>query len=151
MSASGGGKLLRRSDPLFAFTPATWVRGPVVSKDGVPEDDVAKAVVSATYFTGLGRIGLRDRMLTLSRIHVAATMVALYADHACPGSRPAGAGDLLSAAAYRANGITVSDPRSRLWGAGVHRAVVQALATGDEEVAILVLADIMLLAPEVLA
>ena len=149
MSAGRVGKFLRRSDPLFAFTPAAWVRGPVVSEDEVPEDDVARAVVSATYFTGLGRVGLRDRMSTLSRIHVAATLVALYADRTCPGSRPAGAGDLLSAATYRANEVCVSDPRSRLWGAGVHQAVVRALATGDAEVAVLVLADIMLLVPEV--
>lgn len=40
---------------------------------------------------------------------------------------------------------------SRLWGAGVFQAVERALATGDEEVAILVITDVMLLVPEVLS
>ena len=136
---------------MFAFTPAAWAGDPVRCEDEVPVEDVAAAVVSATYFVGLGQPGLRDRMTTLSRIHIAAKLVALYADRACSGSRPAGAGDLLSAAAHRAHDARVSDPRSRLWGAGVHQAVVRALATGDAEVATLVLVDIMLLVPEVTA
>lgn len=151
MSAGESGKVLRRDNPLFAFTPATWAGDPVRCREEVSVDDVAAAVVSAVYFTGLGQPGLRDRMMTLSRIHVAAALVALYADRVCSGRRPAGAGDLLSAATYRADDAHVSDPRSRLWGAGVHWAVVQALATGDAEVATLVLVDIMLLVPEVIS
>lgn len=136
---------------MFAFTPAVWASRPARCEVRIPEDEVASAVVSATYFAGLAQPGLRDRMMTLSRIRVAATLVALYADRACPGVRPAGAGDLLSAAAHRANRVCVSDPRSRLWGAGVHQAVARALVTGDVDVAILVLVDIMLLVPEVTA
>ena len=151
MSAGKGGRFLVRAHPLFAFTPAAWAGDPVRCEDEVPVDDVAAAVVSATYFAGLGQPGLRDRMMTLSRIHVAAVLVALHADRVCSGNRPAGAGDLLSSAAYRADDAHVSDPRSRLWGAGVHQAVVRALATGDAEVATLVLVDIMLLVPEVTA
>lgn len=149
MSAREGGKFLRRSSPLFAFTPAAWAGDPVRCEEEVSAEDVAAAVVSAVYFVGLGQPGLRDRMMTLARIHVAAVLVALHADRVCSGNRPAGAGDLLSAAAYRADDAHVSDPRSRLWGAGVHQAVVRALATGDAEVATLVLVDIMLLVPEV--
>lgn len=149
MSAVGGGKFLGRDNPLFAFTPAAWAGRPVRCKVEITEDEVASAVVSAMHFTGLSQPDLRDRMMTLSRIHTAAALVALYADQACPGVRPAGAGDLLSVAAHRANRVCVSDPRSRLWGAGVHQAVVRALATGDAGVAILVLVDIMLLVPEV--
>ena len=149
MSAGGDGTVLERSHPLFAFTPAVWAARPVRCEAGIPEEEVAAAVVSAMYFTGLGRPGLCDRMMTLSRIHTAAALVALYADRNCPGVRPAGAGDLLSAAAHRADQSCVSDPRSRLWGAGVHQSVVRALATGDAEVATLVLVDIMLLVPEV--
>lgn len=134
---------------MFAFTPAAWAGDPVRCEDEVPMGDVAAAVASATYFAGLDRPGLRDRMMALSRIHVAAALVALHADRVCSGNRPAGAGDLLSAAAYRADDAHVSDPRSRLWGAGVHQAVVRALATGDAEVATLVLVDITLLALEV--
>ena len=113
-------------------------------------ETIAAAVVLAMYFAGLGRAGLRDRMMTLSRIHVAATLVALYADRTCPGIRPSGAGGLLSAAAHRANQVRVSFPRSYAWGSGVHQAVVHALATGDVEVAILVITDVMLLVPEAL-
>ena len=149
MSAGEGGKFLRRDNPLFAFTPAAWAGYPLRCADEVPVEDVAAAVVSAIYFAGLGQPGLRDRMTTLSRVHVAAALVALYADRVCSGRRPAGAGDLLSAGTYRADDAHVSDPRSRLWGAGVHQAVVRALATGDAEVATLVLVDIMLLVPEV--
>lgn len=149
MSAGEGGKFLERDSPLFAFTPAAWSARPVRCEAGISKDEVASAVVSATYFAGLVRPGLRDQMMTLSRVYVAAALVALYADRVCPGRRPAGAGDLLSAAAHRANRARVSDPRSRLWGAGVHQAVVRALATGDVDVAILVLVDIMLLVPEV--
>lgn len=134
---------------MFAFTPAAWAGDPVRCEEEVSVEDVAAAVVSAVYFVGLGQPGLRDRMMTLARIHVAAVLVALHADQVCSGNRPAGAGDLLSAAAYRADDAHVSDPRSRLWGAGVHQAVVRALATGDAEVATLVLVDIMLLVLEV--
>lgn len=150
MSTREGGKLLRRTDPLFAFTPAAWARGSVRSEDEVSVETIAAAVVLAMYFAGLGRAGLRDRMMTLSRIHVAATLVALYADRTCPGIRPSGAGGLLSAAAHRANQVRVSFPRSYAWGSGVHQAVVHALATGDVEVAILVITDVMLLVPEAL-
>ena len=117
----------------------------------MPGDEVAGAVVSATYFAGLGQPGLRDQMMTLSRIHVAATLVALHADQVCPGGRPAGAGALLSAAAYRADRVPVSVPRSQTWGAGVHEAVMRALATRDAEIATLVIMDVMLLVPEVLS
>jgi hypothetical protein len=151
VSVENEGKFLCRDNPLFAFTPAAWASRPVRCEVWIPEDEVASAVVSATYFAGLSQPGLRDRMMTLSRIHTAATLVSLYADQTCPGSRPAGAGDLLSAAAYRASDVCVSDPRSHLWGAGVHQAVARALATGDEDIAILVLVDIMLLVPEVTA
>lgn len=136
---------------MFAFTPAVWAGRPIRCEDAVSAEDAAAAVVSAVYFAGLGQSSLRDRMMALSRIHVAATLVALYADQACPGGRPAGAGDLLSAATYRADAVTVSDPRSRLWGAGVHQAVVHALATRDAEIAILAIMDVMLLVPEVLS
>ena len=149
MSAGEGGKFLERDNPLFAFTPAVWASLPARCKVGIPEEEVAPAVVSAMYFAGLRQPGLRDRVMTLSRIHAAAALVALYADRACPGVRSAGAGDLLSEAAHRANRVRVSDPRSRLWGTGVHQAVVRALETGDAEVATLVLVDIMLLVPEV--
>ena len=103
------------------------------------------------YFAGLGQPGIRDRMMTLARIHVAATLVALHADQVCPGGRPAGAGALLSAAAYRADEVPVSVPRSQTWGNGVHEAVMRALATRDAEIATLVITDVMLLVPEVLA
>lgn len=151
MSARESGKFLERDNPLFAFTPAVWAGDPVRCGDEITEDEVASAVTSAMYIVGLRRPGLRDQMLALSRIHVAATLVSLYADQTCPGSRPAGAGDLLSAATYRASDARVSDPRSRLWGAGAYRAVERALATGDAEVAILVITDVMLLVLEVTA
>ena len=149
MSAEKRGEFLRRDNPLFAFTPAAWASRPARCEAGISGDEAASATVSAMYFAGLSQPGLRDRMMTLSRIHTAAALVALYADRVCPGVRSAGAGDLLSAAAHRANRVCVSDPRSRLWGAGVHQAVVRGLATGDGGVAILALVDIMLLVPEV--
>lgn len=151
MSAGESGKFLERDNPLFAFTPTVWASHPARCEVRIPEDEVASAVVSATYFAGLGQPGLRDRMMTLSRVHTAAALVALYADRVCPGARSAGAGDLLSAAAHRANRVRVSIPRSHLWGSGVHQAVVRALATGDAGAAVLVLVDIMLLVPEVTA
>lgn len=151
MSAGKGGRFLGRGDPLFAFTPAAWAGDPVRCKEEVPAEDIARAVVSATYFAGLGQPGIRDRMMALARIHVAATLVALHADQVCPGGRPAGAGDLLSAAAYRADGALVSVPRSQTWGNGVHEAVMRALATRDAEIATLVITDVMLLVLEVLA
>ena len=151
MSAEGVGGFLRRDNPLFAFTPAAWVTGPVRCKSEISEDEVASAVSGAAYFAGLGQTDLRDRMMALSRIHVASALVALYADQVCSGSRPAGAGDLLSAAAHRAKDAHISVLRSYLWGAGVHQAVIRALKTGDEEVAVLVLVDIMLLVLEVIS
>ncbi len=151
MSAGEGRKFLRRDNPLFAFTPAVWAGDPVRCEEEVPVEDVAAAVVLAAYLAGLGRPGLCDRMMTLARIHVAATLVALHADRVCSGNRPASAGDLLSAAAHRADATAVSFPRSHLWGSGVHQAIVRALATGDAEVAVLVIKDVMLLVPEVLS
>lgn len=106
--------------------------------------------MSAVYFAGRGDTGLRHRMMALSRIHVAVTLVACYADRACPGDRPWSAGDIISAAAARAYLTTVSIARSRLWGRGIHEAVVEILETRSEEAAKALASDIILLVLEVL-
>lgn len=148
MSVKGG--TIRRGDPLSSFLPAQWARGPVVPSDDLDIDEVAQAVVSAAYFTGRGDPGLRHQMMTLSRIHVAVTLVACYADRVCPGDRPWSAGDIISAAAARAYLTTTSIARSRLCGRGVHEAVVAILESRSEDAAKALAADIILLVLEVI-
>lgn len=69
-----------------------------------------------------------------------------------PGSRPAGAGDILAAAAGRADRAQVSAPRSRLWWSDeLGGAVESILKLRDRGATILPLTDIMLLMRGVLA
>lgn len=140
-----------RGSPLYGFLPAQWARGPVVPSGDLSPDEVARAVVSAVYFAGHGATDMRSRMLNLSRIHVAAVLVACYADRACPGDRPWSAGDIISAAAARADLATTSAPLSPLWGRGVHEATVAILESRSEDAAKELTKDIILLAPEVLS
>lgn len=143
-------KYLRRSDPLFAFTPAAWVGTPVRSESVVTAEEASRAAAAAGYLVDVAHSSMRSRMEALSAIQIAAMLLALCADQVCPGNRPASAGDLLTAAAYRADSTPVSVPRSLALRKGVHEEVARALETRDEEIAILVLVDIMLLIPEVL-
>lgn len=143
-------KTVSRGDPLYSFLPAQWARGPVTPCEGLDVDEVAWAVLSAAYFSGSGAPDLRNRMLNLARIHAAVVLVACYADQACPGSRPWSAGDIISAAAARADLVAVSAPRSRWWGRGVHEATVRILESRSEEAAKALAMDIILLVPEVL-
>lgn len=146
-----GARSIARGGPLYGFLPAQWARGPVVSSEDLDVNEVAQAVVSATYFAGHGAPDMRSRMINLSRIHVAAVLVACYADRASLGDRPWSARDLISAAASRADLATTSAPRSRLWGLGVHGAAVAILESRSEDAAEELIKDIILLVPEVLA
>lgn len=120
--------------------------------DGPLHSDVAAMATSrAVHFASLPRTQLFGHITNLAYVHIAAVMVACYADQTCPGDRPAGAGDLLAAAAARADRALVSAPRARLWTEGVDGAVERILGLRDQEAAILLLTDIMLLAQEVLA
>lgn len=120
--------------------------------DGPLHSDVAAMATSrAVHFASLPRTQLFGHTTNLAYVHIAAVMVACYADQTCPGDRPAGAGDLLAAAAARADRAVVSAPRARLWTEGVDGAVERILELRDQEAAILLLTDIMLLAQEVLA
>lgn len=112
---------------------------------------VALGVSRALHIASLRRTQLYGHLKGLSEVHIAAVMVACFADQVCPGLRPAGAGDLLAAAAARADRAAVSAPRGRLWTKGVDGAVESILKLRDQEVATLLLTDIMLLAPEVLS
>lgn len=114
-------------------------------------DVVAMSTSRAVHFASLPKTQLFGHITNLSCVHIAAVMVACYADQTCPGDRPAGAGDLLAAAAARADRAAVSAPRGRLWTDGVDGAVESILELRDQEAAILLLTDIMLLAQEVLS
>lgn len=142
---------IRRGSPLYGFLPAQWARGPVVPCEDLGVDEVARAVVSAVYFAGRSAPDMRSRMLSLSRIHAAAVLVACYADQACPGDRPWAAGDIISAAASRADLTTTSAPRSPLWGKGIHEAAVAILESRSEDAAKELAKDVILLVPEVLS
>lgn len=115
-------------------------------------EGVAFTVSRAVYIARLQRARLHQTLEDLSSVHVAAVMVACFADQVLPGSRPAGAGDLLAAAAARADRAVVSAPRGRWWvGAKLAGSVESILKLRDQEAAILLLTDIMLLVPEVLS
>lgn len=120
--------------------------------DGLLDIEVVSLGVSrAVHIASLRRTQLYGHLKGLSEVHIAAVMVACYADQTCPGDRPAGAGDLLAAAAARADRAVVSAPRGRLWPKGVGDVVESILRLRDQEAATLLLTDIMLMAPEVLA
>lgn len=141
-----------RSDPRFSFLPAAWAKGPVRFDGEIDIEDAALTVSRAVYLTSLRRTQLHQTLKDLSSVHVAAVTVACFADQVLPGSRPAGAGDLLAAAAARADSAAVSAPRSRLWWSDeLVGAVESILKLRDQEATILLLTDIMLLVPEVLA
>ena len=141
-----------RSDPRFSFLPAAWAKGPVRFDGEIDIEDVAFTVSRAVYITGPRRSQLHQTLMDLSSVHVAAVTVACFADQVLPGSRPAGAGDLLAAAAYRADKAVVSTSCSRLWWGGeLEDAVESILKLRDQEAAVLLLTDIMLLAQEVLS
>ena len=142
---------INRGSPLYGFLPAQWARGPVVPSEDLNVDEVARAVVSAVHFAGHGAPDMRSRMLSLSHIHVAAVLVACYADQACPGDRPWSAGDIISAAAARADLATTSVPRSLLCGKEVHEATVAILESRSEDAAKELTKDVLLLVLEVLA
>lgn len=141
----------RLGSPLYGFLPARWARGPVAPSEDLDIDEVARAVVSAVYFAGHGAPDLHSRMLNLSRIHAATVLVACYADRACPGDRPWSAGDIISAAAARADLATTSVPGSRLRGKEVHEATVAILESRSEDAAKELAKDVILLVQEVLA
>lgn len=111
---------------------------------------VALSVARAAYLVGQRRTHLFGHLTHLSYVQIAAVMVACYADQTCPGDRPAGAGDLLAAAASRADQTVVSVRRSTMWGEDTEGAVESILKLRDQEAAKALLADIMLLVPEVL-
>ena len=141
-----------RSDPRFSFLPAAWAKGPVRFDGEIDIEDAALTVSSAIYLTGLRRMQLHQTLKDLSSVHVAAVTVACFADQVLPGSRPAGAGDLLSAAAARADSAVVSAPRGRLWRSDeLGDAVESILKLRDQEAVTLLLTDIMLLVREVLS
>lgn len=140
-----------RSDPRFSFLPAAWAKGPVRFDGPLDIEVVGMSVSRAVHSASLRRTRLFGHITNLSHVHIAAVMVACYADQTCPGVRPAGAGDLLSAAAARADRAAVSAPRGRLWTEGVDGAVESILNLRDQDAAILLLTDIMLLVPEVLS
>lgn len=141
-----------RSDPRFSFLPAAWAKGPMRFDGEVDIEGAALTALRAFYLSSLRRTQLHQALEGLSSVHVAAVTVACFADRVLPGSRPAGAGDLLAAAAYRADRAVVSAPRSWLWGSdGFQDAVESILKLRDQEAATLLLTDIMLLATEVLS
>ena len=142
---------IRRDDPRFSFLPAAWAKGPVRFDGPTDIEVVAMSVSRAVHSASLRRTHLFGHVTNLSHVHIAAVMVACYADQICPGDRPAGAGDLLAASAARADRAAVSAPRGRRWTNGVDAAVESILKTRDQEAAILLLTDIMLLALEVLS
>lgn len=141
-----------RSDPRFSFTPAAWAKGPVRFDGEIDIEDAALTVSRAVYLASLRRTRLHQTLKDLASVRVAAVTVACFADQVLPGSRPAGAGDLLAAAAARADSAAVSAPRSRLWWSDeLGGAVESILKLRDQEAATLLLTDIMLLVPEVLS
>lgn len=141
-----------RDDPRFSFLPAAWAKGPVRFDGEMDIEDAALTVSRAVYLTSLRRTQLHHTLKDLSCVHVAAVTVACFADQVLPGSRPAGAGDLLAAAAARADSAAVSAPRSRLrWSDGLVDAVESILKLRDQEAITLLLTDIMLLVREVLS
>lgn len=140
-----------RADPRFSFLPAAWARGPVRLDGHLNIEAVAMSVLRAVHSASLRRTHLFGHLTNLSHVHIAAVMVACFADQVCPGDRPAGAGDLLAAAAACADRAAVSAPRGCLWNNGVDDAVVSILKLRDQEVATLLLTDIMLLVTEVLS
>lgn len=139
------------ADPRFSFLPASWARGPVRFDGPLDIDVVALSVSRAVHSAYPGRTHLFDHITNLSLVHIAAVMVACFADQVCPGLRPAGAGDLLAASAARADRAAVSAPRARLWNVGVADAAESILKLQDQEAATLLLTDIMLLVREVLS
>ena len=140
-----------RSDPRFSFLPAAWAKGPVRFDGLLDIEVVAMSVSRAVHSASLRRTHLFGHITNLSHVHIAAVMVACYADQTCPGDRPAGAGDLLAAAAARADRAAVSAPRGRLWTKGVDDVAESILKLRDQEAATLLLTDIMLLVLEVLS
>lgn len=142
---------LRRADPRFHLTPSAWAVGPMRFDGRMDIDVVAMSIVKASRLAGLRRTHLHGHLLGLSQVHIAAVLVACFADQVCPGSRPAGAGDLLAAAAARAEQTSVSMPRSALWGMGIDEAAEAILRARDQEAAIALLVDVMLLVPEVIS
>ena len=140
-----------RADPRFSFLPASWARGPVRFDGPLDIEVVSLGVLRTLHIAGLRRTHLHDHLKGLSEVHITAVMVACFADQVCPGLRPAGAGDLLAAAAARADRAVVSAPRGRLWTGAVADAVESILKLRDQEVATLLLTDITLLVPEVLS
>lgn len=139
-----------RDDPRFSFLPAAWAKGPVRFYGPMDVEVVEVSVSRAVHSASLRGTNLFGHVTNLSHVHIAAVLVACYADQICPGDRPAGAGDLLAAAAARADRAVVSAPRFRRWTNGVDAAVESILKTRDQEAVILLLTDIMLLVPEVL-
>lgn len=142
---------IRRDDPRFSFLPAAWAKGPMRFDGEMNIGFVAMTVAKAAYFASLRRTHIFGHLINLSYVHTAAVTVACFADQVCPGDRPAGAGDLLAAAAARADRVPVSARRSPLWSEGVDYAAEAILKTQDGEAAIALLVDIMLLVPEVLS
>ena len=143
---------IRKSDPRFSFLPAAWAKRPVRFDGEIDIEDATSTVSRAVYLASLRRTQLHQTLKDLSSVHVAAVTVACFADQALPGSRPAGAGDLLAAAAARADRAVVSAPRSQLrWSGELGDAVESILKLRDQEAATLLLTDIMLLVTEVLS
>ena len=140
-----------RADPRFSFLPAAWAKGPMRFDGELDIEVVSLGVSRALHIAGLRRTHLFGHLKGLSEVRVAAVMVACFADQVCPGDRPAGAGDLLAAAAARADRAAVSAPRGRSWTEGVADAAESILKLRDQEAATLLLTDIMLLVPEVLS
>lgn len=140
-----------RADPRFSFLPASWANGPVRFDGELDIEVVSLGVSRALYIASLRRTHLYGHIKSLSEVHITAVMVACFADQVCPGLRPAGAGDLLAAAAARADRAAVSAPRGRLWNGGAAYAAERILKLRDQEAATLLLTDIMLLVPEVLS
>lgn len=140
-----------RSDPRFSFLPAAWAKGPMRFDGLLDIEVVAMSVSRAVQCASLRRTHLFGHITNMTHVHIAAVMVACYADQTCPGDRPAGAGDLLAAAAARADRAAVSAPRGRLWTKGVDGAVESILKLRDQEATTLLLTDIMLLVTEVLS
>ena len=140
-----------RSDPRFSFLPAAWAKGPMRFDGPLDIEVVAMSTSRAVHSASLRRTHLFGHIANLSHVHIAAVMVACYADQTSPGVRPAGAGDLLAAAAARADRAVVSVPRGQLWTKGVDGAVESVLKLCDQEAATFLLTDIVLLAREVLS
>ena len=69
-----------RSDPRFSFLPAAWAKGPVRFDGEIDIEDAALTVSRAVYLTSQRRTRLHQTLKDLSSVHVAAVMVACFAD-----------------------------------------------------------------------